>query len=88
MSRLNAEVIEKLMEAKRLEKEALMMLVPEKMKGHLEVICGELQAMALELLLEAQKSPSTQEEKSEKVEKSEKAEKSSSSTKVKKVPIG
>jgi len=64
MSTLNAQVIEKLIEAKRLEKEAFMMLLPEKMQKHLEVIGNEVKAMLLDYILDV-----NEEEKSPKVKK-------------------
>ena len=48
----NVEIIEKLIEAKKLEKEALMMLFPKKMQGHLEVIGNELKKMACEYIMD------------------------------------
>lgn len=50
--KINMAFIEKMMEAKQLEKEALMMFLPENMKGHLEVIGKEVKAMMKECILE------------------------------------
>lgn len=52
MCPIQPEVIEKLIEAKRLEKEAIALMLPPQVKGHLEVIMAEVEAMVLELLLE------------------------------------
>ena len=52
MKYVNNEIIEKLIEAKKLEKEALMMLLPEKLQGHLEVIGNEVKAMLLDCVEE------------------------------------
>ncbi|GAU76030.1 hypothetical protein [Fusibacter sp. 3D3] len=50
MKAIHIEIIEKLIEAKKLEKEALMMLLPQKMQRHLEVISKELKDMACEYI--------------------------------------
>lgn len=50
--KINVAFLEKIMEAKQMEKEALMMLLPDKMKGHLEVIGKEVKAMFIDCLLE------------------------------------
>jgi len=47
-----AEFMEKFMEAKRLEKEAFMMLVPNRVRGHLEVIKKEAGEMFMECMME------------------------------------
>ncbi len=52
MKATNVEIIEKLIEAKKLEKEALMMLFSKKMQGHLEVIGNELKKMACEYIMD------------------------------------
>lgn len=44
--------MEKMMEAKRMELEAIMMLVPDKMKGHLEVIGREVRMMLMDCIME------------------------------------
>lgn len=82
MKGINSEVIEKLMEAKRLEKEALMMLLPEKMQGHLEVISNEVKAMVFDYIEDFNK-------KQEDESCHDRAYKKNSNTsKVKKVDIG
>lgn len=43
---------EKIMEAKQKEMEAIMMLVPDKMKGHIEVIGKEVKMMLKDCLME------------------------------------
>lgn len=57
--------METFMEAKRLEKEAFMMLIPERVKEHLDVIKNEATAMFGECLVEilAQRKSSKQEAK-------------------------
>lgn len=51
MSAMNSEAMVKLLKAKQLEKEALLSLLPDSLGNHLEVICKELQAMAVETVL-------------------------------------
>lgn len=66
MKTSHIEIIEKLIEAKKLEKEALMMLLPKKMQGHLEVISNELKDMACEYIADLalnQDSQKTSEQK-------------------------
>lgn len=53
MKIMSREFIEKMMEAKKLEKEALMMLFPDKVKGHLDVVGKELKSMVMECLLDS-----------------------------------
>jgi hypothetical protein len=53
MNLMSKEFIEKMMEAKKLEKEALMMLLPDKVKGHLEVVGKELKSMLMECVLDS-----------------------------------
>lgn len=48
----NSAFLEKWMEARKLEKEALMMLLPDKLKGHLDVIGKELKAILMECVLD------------------------------------
>jgi len=73
-----AEFMEKFMEAKRLEKEAFMMLVPNRVRGHLEVIKKEAGEMFMECMMElfVREKASTRE-----------AEKETEGGKVKKVTI-
>lgn len=80
MCPINPEAVEKLIAAKKLEKEAIALLLPPKMMGHLDVIFGELEAMVLETLLE--RKAREQESSGEKVNNANKV------SKVKKVPIG
>jgi len=47
-----AEFMEKFMEAKRLEKEAFMLLVPDRVRGHLEVIKKEAGEMFMECMID------------------------------------
>lgn len=62
MSPINAVTIEKLLEAKRLEKEALLAMLPENMHKHIEVIGKEIKAMVFECLQNGyQESSNTQE---------------------------
>ncbi len=49
---MNMAFIEKMLEAKQMEKEALMMLLPANMKGHLEVIVEEVKAMLKDCIFE------------------------------------
>jgi len=73
-----AEFMEKFMEAKRLEKEAFMMLVPNRVRGYLEVIKKEAGEMFMECMMElfVREKASTRE-----------AEKETEGGKVKKVTI-
>ncbi|HZK53665.1 MAG TPA: hypothetical protein VFC84_05680 [Desulfosporosinus sp.] len=50
---ISREFIEKMMEAKKLEKEALMMLFSDKVKVHLDVVGKELKSMLMECLLDS-----------------------------------
>lgn len=73
-SQENKVFIEKLMAAKQLEKEALMMLLPDKMKSHLDVIGKEVRSMMTEMIQEIfTEQPETTEkatdQQSEKVKK-------------------
>lgn len=45
------EIIEKLQAAGKLQREALMLLMPESVRGHLEIIGQEVKAVTAELLL-------------------------------------
>lgn len=49
---IDAAFLEKMLEAKRLEKEALMMILPDNIKGHLEVISREVKAILVEMILD------------------------------------
>ncbi len=44
--------MEKIIQAKQLEKEALLMLLPDHVKGHLNVIEKEVKALMIELLID------------------------------------
>lgn len=50
---MNKEFTHKFFEAKRLEKEAFMMLFPENMREHLEVIQKEVKTMLTECVMDA-----------------------------------
>lgn len=52
MGSINVNFFEKMIEAKRLEQEALMMLLPEKMQKHVSVISRELKAMLMESIID------------------------------------
>lgn len=52
MSPLNPRFLATLIEAKKMEQEAMMMLLPEKMQGHMKVISKEIKAMVFETLME------------------------------------
>lgn len=45
---MNREFVDKMIEAKRLEKEAFMTILPENVRGHVEVIETEMKAILLE----------------------------------------
>lgn len=47
------EAIDALIQAKKMEKEALMKLIPANMKSHLDIIAGEVKAMLIEVLQES-----------------------------------
>ena len=49
--------IQKMIQAKRMEAEALLLLVPEKARGHMKVIGNEIGAMLLDCLAEVVKKP-------------------------------
>jgi len=69
---MNSEALEKFKEAKRLEKEALKMILPEEMVTHIEVISQEIKMMIEEMCG---------------FESAEKKEDKKTSSKVKKVDI-
>ncbi len=48
----NRIFLEKMMEAGKLQREALMLFLPEKMKGHLTVIGHELTSMLMDCAVE------------------------------------
>ena len=50
VKRMNSQAIEKFIHAKQLEKEALMMMVPERYRKHLNVISREVTAMLIEII--------------------------------------
>ncbi len=49
---MKREFIDKMKEAKKLEKEAYMLILPENVRGHVEVIEREMKAMFLEGIAE------------------------------------
>lgn len=49
---MKREFIDKMKEAKKLEKEACMLILPENVRGHVEVIEKEMKAMFLECIAE------------------------------------
>jgi len=65
-----AEFMKKFMEAKRLEKEAFMLLVPDRVRGHLEVIKKEAGEMFMECMIDlfAQEKADKREAEEEKEE--------------------
>lgn len=84
MCPINPEAVEKLIAAKKLEKEAIALMLPPKVVGHLEVIFSELETMVLEILLERKESSDAEEKSDRKFSPEGKSE---TSSKVKKVPI-
>ncbi len=48
---INREFISKMMEAKQLEKEAFLSILPENAKGHIEVIDKEIMAIFQECII-------------------------------------
>ena len=52
-NQINSDFLQKIIEAKRMEMEAVLMLLPDKMKGHIEVIGQEVGTMVKEFILEA-----------------------------------
>lgn len=59
------KAIDQLLEAKKLEKEALATLLPGDMTKHLEIIGKEVRAMILETLIALNKSDTTETQPSE-----------------------
>jgi hypothetical protein len=55
MTNNTLDIINKLIEAKKLEKDALMMMLPENTKKHLEVIGKEVKEMILECVSDLEK---------------------------------
>lgn len=49
---MNQEFISKMLQAKKLEKEALKALLPKEVTSHMEVIHHEVKAMAVDLVKE------------------------------------
>jgi hypothetical protein len=45
---MNREFVDKMIEAKRLEKEAFMTVLPENVRGHVDVIEKEMKAILME----------------------------------------
>jgi hypothetical protein len=77
--------VEKLIEAKKLECDALMMFVPEKMRSHLEVISNEVKSMLIDIIFETSEDSGNGPDDSNSTTKTSKK---SSKSKVKKVDIG
>ena len=78
MNIMSREFLEKMIEAKKLEKEALMMLFPDKVKGHLEVLGKELKSMMMDCIPDLSTGP---------VENTSESKRSQGKDKVKKVDI-
>lgn len=62
---MNREFIDKMIEAKKLEQEALMLILPEKVRGHVEIIEKEIKAIFLECIAECTVGKSEQDKNSE-----------------------
>ncbi|MBN2220802.1 MAG: hypothetical protein JW708_01265 [Vallitaleaceae bacterium] len=84
MSPINAKAIEKLMEAKRLEKEALLSMLPENMQKHIDVIGKEIKAMVVDCFFEESQETHQDPES----HKNSEPQKGQATSKVKKVDIG
>lgn len=63
---MNREFIVKMLEAKKLEGEALKLLLPEKVRDHVEVIENEMKAILLECISECTTGKREQEKDSDK----------------------
>lgn len=63
---MNREFVDKMIEAKKLEGEALMMILPENVRGHVEVIEKEIKAIVVETLAEFALDKNKQEKDSDK----------------------
>jgi len=76
MSQSNLNFIKRLMKAGELEKEAILTLLPDKTRGHVEVIGNEIKEMIMETLVdqcfngqkEADKEDSPEEKRVKKVD--------------------
>ena len=62
---MNHEFIDKMKEAKKLEGEALLLILPEKVRGHVEVIEKEVKSMFLELIADFAMGKKEQEQNGE-----------------------
>lgn len=62
---MNKEFIDKMKEAKKIEGEALRMILPENVRGHVEVIQQEMKVMLRECMTECAMSMNGQEKESE-----------------------
>lgn len=62
---MNHEFLDKMKEAKKLEGEALMLILPENIRVHVEVIEKEIKAILLECVAECAMGKKTQEKKGE-----------------------
>jgi|ADurb_H2B_03_Slu_FD_contig_51_1069403_length_1179_multi_3_in_0_out_0_2 hypothetical protein len=49
---MNSEFIQKMIQAKKLEKEAVLTLLPKSLSGHLDVIENEMKMMIMDLAKE------------------------------------
>lgn len=96
MDENHMEFIKKIMEAKRLEHEALMILLPEKMQKHVSVISKELKAMVVESIIDfaekfdgesSENSSNPQEHLTESNQSKESTDIAASGNKVKKIDI-
>ncbi len=76
---IDAAFIEKMLEAKKLEKEAIMLLLPDHIKEHINVISMELKAMLVDIILDANVGTGQSSETNSQTEKN---------NRVKKVDIG
>jgi hypothetical protein len=69
MTNNTEEFISKLIEAKKLEKDALMMILPEKTKKHVKAIGKEIKEMFLECVLDLEKERNSNEKHNSNVKK-------------------
>jgi hypothetical protein len=65
---MNQEFVDKMKEAKKLEGEALMSILPEYVRGHIEVIEKEIKAILLECIAAYVKGKSESDDNSKKSE--------------------
>lgn len=84
---MNIEFVEKMLEAKKMEREAFLSLLPERTKGHIKTIEKEIKEMVLEegmqIMLEyVQKHNETEKEKKEENSNASKQSKKQSTKKI------